>query len=77
MASENNTIDLTCCPRCRRPHKPLCFAPLSNTIYASTSETMTHWVACPELGEPILMGTRDLSMYGGDPNISAEVKQCF
>jgi len=65
MRDELQSIqDLPCCARCGKIHVGLTFKKLTNPIYCNPFEVMTHWAMCPELEQPVLMGTRDPSAFG-------------
>lgn len=52
--------DVMCCARCGNDHRALQFAKLTTPITFDTMsgvEQMTHWALCPDLNEPILLGT--------------------
>jgi hypothetical protein len=52
--AEPITIDVVRCARCGKNHDPLEFAPLT----IPTVDGWTHWVPCPNNGEPILLSMK-------------------
>lgn len=53
--------DVTDCPRCHQAHGQLEFFELTGRIEVGWFEVVTHWGICPTTGQPVLMGTCDLT----------------
>lgn len=50
------TVDVASCARCGQDHASVVFRPLTFPIEMDSGEPdLTHWAACPNNGQPILM----------------------
>jgi len=58
-------LDVIACVRCGKNHSRVRFKRMASPFCWGTIEVLTHWALCPEVGDPILLGHRNIDLLMG------------